>query len=166
MIDDSEKLGESVARKRCKKESPGSSPVETTESQLQLSQPTQPEENFDVTQATQPEENSDENFDASQMTQCSPLQSMTQTSPVKSINSVLLAEESPETGLALALQRPREHAKYSRVKRVTTSTGLLPANCTAADENRCCSFSTLRIPIWVIFRPTKSAAWHMDAMAC
>ena len=151
MVDNSEKLGESTVRKRRKKESPGtrsSTPVKTSESQLQLSQLTQPEENpernfdatqatqpeenseenFDATQATQPEENSEENFDATQMTQCS-LQSMTQTSPLKSINSVLLAEESPETGLALALQRPREHVKCSRSKRVTTATGLLPANC-------------------------------------
>ena len=140
--------------------------MQTTDSQFQLSQPTQPEENFDATQATQQEENSDDNFDATQMTQCSPLKSMTQTSPVKSINSVLLAEESPETGLALALQRPREHAKCSRVKRVTISTGLLPVNFTFTDKNRYCSLSALSIPFWVIFRPTQSAAWDMDAMVC
>lgn len=101
---------ESVARKRLKRDPPrAQSPADlkTTET---LSQ---------VSPLTQPDEDSDENFDGTQMTQCSPIQ-MTQCSPVTSSTGAFLDEESPETGLALALQRPQKH---TRAKRCTPATG-------------------------------------------
>ena len=99
-------------KKRLKKESPGTqSPITETLSQL--------------SQLTQPEEDSDEMFDGTQMTQCSPVKGRTESSPRKSSSPVLLAEESPEAGLALALKGPRGGKKCTRAKSCTPATGQL-----------------------------------------
>lgn len=107
-VNDCVESDESVDRKRRKKSVTSPTPLETTETLSQLSQ------------LTQPEDDSDEHFYGTQITQNSPVKLA-----VKGGHGVVLdTEESPDAGLALALQCPRANVKHIRSKLRTTAADL------------------------------------------